>query len=151
MSALSHTVTSLVEAPASAVFEFLTDPLAVGRWALASAQSEPSDRPGVYVGRSLFDGSQNYFTLKVHPELLLVEYSVGQHPDELRPRIRAQVIRPESVGLAPSSCYLTLIAWRPTGMPDSRWSRLCATHEVEMWLIKEQIEAAAKGRPGRLD
>ncbi|HEX7114895.1 MAG TPA: hypothetical protein VF193_07160 [Steroidobacter sp.] len=150
MSTLSHTVTSLVEAPASAVFEFLTDPLAVGRWALASARSAPSELPGIYVGRSLFDGSRNYFKLKAHPELLLVEYSVGPHPDDLRPRIRAQVIRPESVGLGPSNCYLTLIAWRPAGMPDSRWSRLCATHEVEMWLIKEQIEAVAKGTPGRL-
>jgi hypothetical protein len=138
--ALAHCVTVLIDAPAQKTFEFLADPMQVGRWALSSMQAQPADGPGIYSGRSLFDGAQNHFAVTAHPELLIVDYSVGP-PEALAPRIRAQVIRAESVGLAATSCYLTLTAWRPAGMPAARWSRLCASHNVEIWLIKEQVES----------
>jgi hypothetical protein len=141
--ALAHSVTALIEAPAELTFAFLTDPMQVGNWALASMRAEPADAPGIYRGRSLFDGAQNHFAIKAHPQLLLVEYIVGPR-EALTPRIRAQVIRAESVGLAATSCYLTLTAWRPADMPAARWSRLCASHNVEIWLIKEQVEEAAR-------
>lgn len=145
--ALAHSVTALIEASAERTFAFLADPLQVGNWALASMQAQPADAPGIYRGRSLFDGAQNHFAVTPHPQVLLVEYSVGPR-DALTPRIRAQVIRAESVGLAATSCYLTLTAWRPIGMPGARWSRLCASHNVEIWLIKEQVEAAARQESG---
>lgn len=140
---LSHSVTALIEAPAELTFAFLADPLQVGNWALASMQAQPAEAPGTYRGRSLFDGEQNHFAVTAHPQLLLVEYSVGPR-EALRPRIRAQVIRGASVGLAATSCYLTLTAWRPADMPAARWSRLCASHNVEIWLIKEQVEDATR-------
>ncbi len=141
--ALEHSVTALIEAPADLTFAILSDPLQVGRWALASMQAEPAERPGIYRGRSLFDGAQNHFAVTPHPQLLVVEFSVGSR-EALSPRIRAQVIRAESVGLAATSCYLTLTAWRPVDMSAARWSRLCAAHNVEIWLIKEQVEEAAR-------
>jgi hypothetical protein len=141
--ALSHSVTAHIEAPAELTFAFLAEPLQVGNWALSSMRAQPADVAGIYSGRSLFDGTQNYFAVTAHPQLLLVEYSVGPR-DALVPRIRAQVIRAESVGLAATNCYLTLTAWRPADMPAARWSRLCAAHNVEIWLIKEQVEAAAR-------
>jgi hypothetical protein len=141
--ALAHSVTALIEAPAELTFSFLADPVQVGNWALASMQAHLTEAPGIYSGRSLFDGEQNHFAVTAHPQLLLVEYSVGQR-ESLTPRIRAQVIRAESVGLAETSCYLTMTAWRPADMPAARWSRLCASHDVEIWLIKEQVEAAAR-------
>jgi hypothetical protein len=141
--ALSHSVTALIEAPADLTFAFLADPLKVGNWALASMQAEPADEPGIYRGRSLFDGAQNHFAVTAHPQLLLVEYSVGPR-EALMPRIRAQVMRSENVGLTATSCYLTLTAWRPADMSAARWSRLCAAHNVEIWLIKEQVEAIAQ-------
>jgi hypothetical protein len=141
--ALAHSVTAHIEAPAELTFAFLADPLQVGSWALSSMRAQPADVPGIYSGRSLFDGSQNHFAVTAHPQLLLVEYSVGPR-EALVPRIRAQVIRAESVGLAATNCYLTLTAWRPADMPATRWSRLCAAHNVEIWLIKEQVEAAAR-------
>ncbi len=141
--ALSHSVTAHIEAPAELAFAFLADPLKVGNWALASMQAEPADEPGIYRGRSLFDGAQNHFAVTAHPQLLLVEYSVGPR-EALKPRIRAQVMRPENVGLAATNCYLTLTAWRPADMSAARWSRLCAAHNVEIWLIKEQVEAIAQ-------
>ena len=106
-------------------------------------QAEPADAEGIYRGRSLFDGEQNYFAVTAHPQLLLVEYSVGPR-GALKPRIRAQVMRADDVGLATTNCYLTLTAWRPADMSAARWSRLCAAHNVEIWLIKEQVEAAAQ-------
>ena len=141
--ALAHCVTALVEAPAELTFAFLADPLQVGNWALASMQAQPAELPGTYRGRSLFDGTQNHFAVTPHPQLLLVEYSVGPR-ESLAPRIRAQVIRAENVGLEAANCYLTLTAWRPADMTAARWSRLCAAHNVEIWLIKEQVEAAAR-------
>jgi hypothetical protein len=140
---LAHSVTALIEAPAELTFAFLADPLQVGKWALASMQAQPAETPGIYRGRSLFDGEQNHFAVTAHPQLLLVEYSVGPR-EALAPRIRAQVIRAASVGLAATSCYLTLTAWRPADMPAARWSRLCAAHNVEIWLIKEQVEDVAR-------
>jgi hypothetical protein len=140
---LAHSVTALIEAPAELTFAFLADPLQVGKWALASMQAQPAETPGIYRGRSLFDGEQNHFAVTAHPQLLLVEYSVGPR-EALTPRIRAQVIRAASVGLATTSCYLTLTAWRPADMPAARWSRLCAAHNVEIWLIKEQVEDVAR-------
>ena len=141
--ALVHSVTAHIEAPAELTFAFLADPIKVGNWALASMQAEPADEPGIYRGRSLFDGAQNHFAVTPHPQLLLVEYSVGPR-EALKPRIRAQVMRHENVGLAATNCYLTLTAWRPADMPAARWSRLCAAHNVEIWLIKEQVEAIAQ-------
>jgi hypothetical protein len=32
-----------------------------------------------------------------------------------------------------------LMAWRPAGMEEARWHRLCASHEAEILLIREQI------------
>jgi hypothetical protein len=140
---LAHSVTALIEAPAELTFAFLADPMQVGKWALASMQAQPAETPGIYRGRSLFDAEQNHFAVTAHPQLLLVEYSVGPR-EALTPRIRAQVIRAESVGLPATSCYLTLTAWRPADMPAARWSRLCAAHNVEIWLIKEQVEDVAR-------
>jgi hypothetical protein len=140
---LAHSVTALIEAPAELTFSLLADPVQVGKWALSSMQAEPAEAPGIYRGRSLFDGTHNYFAVTPHPQLLLVEYSVGPR-ESLAPRIRAQVIRAEHVGLAQTQCYLTLTAWRPADMSAARWSRLCAAHNVEIWLIKEQVEAAAR-------
>jgi len=141
--ALAHSVTALIDAPAELTFAFLCDPVQVGNWALSSMQAQPTETPGIYSGCSLFDRAQNHFAVTPHPEMLVVEYRVGP-PGALTPRIRAQVIRAESVGLAPTNCYLTLTAWRPADMPAARWSRLCAAHNVEIWLIKEQVEAAAQ-------
>jgi hypothetical protein len=147
---LSHTATALIEAPARTVFAFLADPYAVGNWALAGMRTQPTDSPAIYSARSLFDGTEIFFKVAAHPELLLVQYSVGI-PHALVPRIQAQVIEAASMDIESSSSYLILTAWRPPGMSDARWQRLQATHDVEVWLIKEQIEAAMRPlQPGAI-
>jgi hypothetical protein len=57
--------------------------------------------------------------------------------------VSARVIPGPVCGLPATSCYVTLTAWRVADMDDDRWSRLCAAHEAEIWLIKAQIETAA--------
>jgi hypothetical protein len=47
------------------------------------------------------------------------------------------------------------MAWRPAGMEDSRWHRLCTSHEAEILLTQEQIirlnEAAGVSLDGSAD
>jgi hypothetical protein len=40
-------------------------------------------------------------------------------------------------------CLVTLISWRAEGMSDSRWRRLCVSHETQMYIIKHMIESDA--------
>jgi hypothetical protein len=48
--------------------------------------------------------------------------------------------------LAASACIITLLAWRQASMDDTRWHRLCATHETEILLIKGQCETRWQAR-----
>ena len=142
---LSHVATALVDAPAQAVFEFLTDPVALGEWSLGCMRTQPTDIAGVHTGWSLFDGSQAWFEIVADARVLLVDYHVGSLARRT-PRISARVVRGSVCGLSDAHCYATLTAWRPQGMEAARWARLCSAHETEIWLIKEQIEA--RNRPG---
>ena len=36
--------------------------------------------------------------------------------------------------------HVTLLAWREAGMSDERWSRLIASHEAEILLLRARIE-----------
>ena len=137
-SSLSHCVTTQVDVPASIAFAFLTDPTRLGHWALGCMRTRPTDEPGVYTGYSLFDNSQSWFSIDAHPGLCLVDYKVGSI-GALIHRISARVIAGPNAGLSAGQCLVTLMAWRPAGMEDSRWRRLCVSHEAEILLIREQI------------
>jgi hypothetical protein len=97
---------------------------------------------GVYRGRSLFDGGEGWLSIDGDPQRLVVDYHVGTM-DERVPRICARVVPGPVCGLAPSACYVSLLAWRTRSMDESRWQRLCASHAAEIWLIKGQLEASA--------
>ncbi len=138
--ALAHSVTALIEAPADEVFDFLSDPVALGRWSLGCMRTQETDLAGVWTGWSLFDGGQGYFEIVAHRELMLIDYRVGTL-EHRQPRISARVVPGAVCGLPAGHSYATLTAWRPPAMPAGRWARLCTAHETEAWLIKEQIEA----------
>lgn len=144
-SSLSHCVTAHVRADAEAAFRFLADPIALGGWSLGCMRTRPEGDDGLHTGESLFDGAQGWFRIASDPARLAVDYGVGM-PDALKWRIAAQVLRPEACDLPPGTCYVSLIAWRPAGMTDERWRRLCSAHDTEILLIKAQIETGY--RPG---
>jgi hypothetical protein len=137
-SSLSHCVTTQVDVPASFAFAFLTDLTRLGHWALGCMRTRPTDEPGVYTGYSLFDSSQSWVSIDADPDLCLIDYKVGPK-GALVHRISARVISGANAGLSAGQCLVMLMAWRPAGMEDSRWRRLCASHEAEILLIREQI------------
>ena len=91
---------------------------------------------------SLYDGARGWFRIDADRARHIVDYHVGDAASQV-PRVAARVIPGPVCGLPATSCYVTLTAWRVAGMDDDRWSRLCAAHEAEIWLIKAQIETAA--------
>ncbi len=142
-SGFSHCVTALINAPARLAFEYLSDPIALGEWSIGCMNTAPAEQPDLYTGRSLFDGAQNWFAIDAHPEMLMIDYRIGR-PGRLVPHISARVIPPEVCDLASDQCYVTLIAWRISSMTPERWQALCAAHELEIWLIKSQLEHRMK-------
>ena len=138
-TALSHCATIAVDVPAAQAFAFLADPVRLGEWSLGCMDTQPTDIPGVFSGRSLFDGGRGCVAIDPYPALGLIDYRVGA-PTALIHRISARVMPGAAMERGDGSCLVSLIAWRPAKMADERWARLCATHEAEIFLIKAQIE-----------
>lgn len=145
MNSLSHMATALVDAPADVVFDFLSDPLKLGNWALGSFATEPTATPGVYKGRSLFDGAVGALHIESDPAHLSILYFVGTETKRF-PRIAARVVPGPACGLAEDECYASLLAWRTASMDNARWDRLCKSHEVEILMIAGQIAATRVSR-----
>ena len=143
MSGLAHAVTLLVDAAADAAFDYLADPLLLGRWSLGCFDTVAAGTPGLFTGVSLFDGARGWFRIDADRSRHIIDYHVGDATSQV-PRVSARVIPGPVCGLPDVSCYVTLTAWRVAGMSDERWSRLCAAHEAEIWLIKAQIETATQ-------
>ena len=139
---LAHMTTQLVAAPAAAAFAFLRDPIRLGRWSLGCLDTAATDTPGLYIGRSLFDGGSGWFRIDADDAARNIDYLVGT-PRHLVRRISARIIPGPDLGYADETCLITLAAWRPAEMDDTRWTRLCAAHEVEILLIKAQLETGS--------
>lgn len=131
--ALSHCVSAECAVPARRAYAFLSDGLAVGRWALGSFNAKRVGR-NLFRGRSLFDGAPVHYRPVGDPARLIVDYHVGADPKALVPRVMARV-----VGRGSRSCLVMLVAWRDASMTDARWERLVACHEVEIRLIQAQL------------
>jgi hypothetical protein len=142
MTNLSHATTLRVDVAADLAFDFLADPLQLGRWSLGCFDTVPAGPPGLFTGVSLYDGSRGWFRIDTDQARRIIDYHVGDAASQV-PRVSARVIHGPICDLPATSCYVTLTAWRVAGMDDDRWSRLCAAHEAEIWLIKAQLESAA--------
>ena len=137
-ASLSHSVSAECAVPARRAYEFLSDGLEVGRWALGSFDARKVDE-NLFRGRSLFDGSEVLYRPVGDPARLIVDYHVGNDPEALVPRVMARVVPGEATGRDRRSCIVTLVAWRDASMSDARWERLVAAHEVEIRLIQAQL------------
>ena len=145
MSPLSHSVTAECAVPARRAYAFLSDGLAVGRWALGSFDARRVGR-NLFRGRSLFDGGEVLYRPVGDAARLIVDYHVGTDPRALSPRVMARVVPGEATGRSRDTCLVTLVAWRDASMTDARWDRLVASHEVEIHLIQAQLARAAPPR-----
>jgi hypothetical protein len=137
---LAHMTAQLVTAPVEIAFAYLRDPVRLGRWSLGCFDTAATETPGLYTGRSLFDGGAGWFRIDADEAGRAIDYLVGT-PQHLTRRISVRLMAGPDLGYAAGTCLVTLTAWRPADMNDERWARLCAAHEVEILLIKAQIEA----------
>jgi hypothetical protein len=145
VAALSHCVTAECAVPARRAFEFLSDGVAVGRWALGSFDARRVG-PNLFRGRSLFDGAEVLYRPVGDAARLIVDYHVGTSPRTLVPRVMARVVPGESTGRGRRSCLVSLLAWRDASMSEARWERLIACHEVEIRLVQALLAERSRGR-----
>ncbi|MDH5539807.1 MAG: hypothetical protein OEY03_10400 [Rhizobacter sp.] len=103
---------------------------------------------GLLSGESLFGGGSGLARVQIDAARGLIDYAVGADEQSLVPRIQARVQAGAELGHAPGTCVVTLLAWRTAGMDDSRWQRLMAAHEVEIELIRCQLESGASEGTG---
>jgi hypothetical protein len=142
-----HATARLCRASSAEALALLSNADGVARWNLGLARTREV-APGLLTGESRFDGSNAWVRVRVDAVRGHVEYSVGAHPDALAPRIQARVQPGAELGHPAHTCVVTLLAWRTAEMDDARWSRLQATHEVEIELIRAQLETPApRGDP----
>lgn len=142
MHSLSHCATTVCDATAEVAFAFLADPAGLGSWALGCWDARPAGERMVR-GTSLFDASTAYVRADPDSVRLSVDFAVGADPDELVHRISARVIPGLVLGFDGNRSLVTLLAWRHAAMSDERWSRLVASHEAEILLLRARIEEKA--------
>lgn len=136
-----HAVARLCRVPAQQALDLLTSAAGLARWNLGLWHTR-EQAPGLLSGRSLFGGGEGLAQVQVDVARGWVDYRVGSHVQQLVPRIQARVQPGAELGYADGTCIVTLMAWRSADMDDARWQRLCATHEVEIDIIRAELERA---------
>ena len=142
----AHSVAQIVHAPFDAVFDYMADPLKLGRWSLGCFDIVADRESGLHAGTSLYDGARGWVRISADRASGLIDYHVGT-PQHLSPRIFCRVASGGPLDYAPQTSLVALIAWRAATMPEDRWLRLQAAHTAEIWLIKEQIEHELAQQP----
>lgn len=137
-SPICHGVSVEVAVAAQDAFGYLADPQMVGRWALGCFNVLPTQKPGLYQGISLFDGTKAWFQIDSDPKRLIIDYHVGDADRQL-PRISTRIVAGLHYGRDAGHCIITMNAWRTVDMTEDRWQRLCATHETEILMIQAQL------------
>lgn len=134
-----HSTTIEINASSEQTFDYLKQPLNLGKWALGSWNTEAAGEQGLYTGTSLFTNEKVHFKIEADEKLGIVDFHVGD-PASLQPRISARVVPRTCYGRNGDFCLVTLNAWRDVGMDDERWHQLCVCHETEVLLIKALVE-----------
>jgi len=137
-----HTASISVDRDAHAALAYLADGIRMGEWALGSVDREKVGE-GLFVGRSMFDGSRQFIRIQADEAEQLVYYEVGPTGENLRRLAMARVVPGGLLGIGAGRAVVTLMTWRPQGMAEADWQRLCSSHETEMFIIKGKLEGAA--------
>ncbi|HEY8644428.1 MAG TPA: hypothetical protein VIL77_00955 [Gaiellaceae bacterium] len=138
-SDLSHIATAEVAVPAERAFAYMSDGLKQGEWALGSWQREQLE-PGLFRGRSLFDGAETYVRITADPEYMLVDYEVGPSATALLRVNSARIVPGPLVGRPEGTCLVSLIKWRMPTQDEDHWYRACVTFSTEIFMIKGRLE-----------
>jgi hypothetical protein len=135
-----HSCTCEVESSAEDAFRYMSDGLKQGEWTFGSWNRRQVGE-GLFVGTSMFDGTETYIKIETDPERLMVYYHLGPDPEDLVARNMVRVVPAKVVQGEAGRCLVTLLAWRSAFMSDLRWKQLCVSHESQMFIIKARIEA----------
>lgn len=139
-----HAVARLCRVPVREAMALLSTAAGLARWNLGLWHTQ-EQAPGWLSGRSLFGGGHGLAQVHVDVARGWIDYRVGSDAQQLVPRIQARVQPGVELGYADDSCVVTLMAWRSADMDDARWRRLCTTHEVEIDIIRAELERAPAG------
>jgi hypothetical protein len=134
-----HAVARLCRASTSRAFALLTEAPGMASWNLGLWHTREVG-PSLFTGESLFGGTSAWVHVQTDAARGLVEYWVGADANSLTPRIHARVQPGAELGHPANTCVVTLLAWRTPEMDEERWQRLKATHDVEIDLIRAQLE-----------
>lgn len=137
---LCHTVSAEIKVSAESAFQYLADPIKLGRWALGCFDTQPTETDGLYKGTSLFDGSEAWVRIETDPNRFIIDYHVGDAEHQL-PRISTRVVPGPNYEGDSKHCIVSMMAWRTADMSPKRWQRLCATHDAEILMIQAQLES----------
>lgn len=129
--------------PARAAYRFLCSGKKLGRWALGCFDAQRV-APGLFRGKSLFDGEVLYVRPVGDERNLTVHYFVGTSPKALVARAFTRVQK-----LGRRRCRVSLVAHRVMEMSLARWRRLMVTHEVEVLIISSLLESFQKKKRKR--
>ena len=138
-SPVTHCVSVVCEVGADQAMAFLSDGAKLGNWALGSLATEHIGN-GIFRGRSIDSGETVFSRLIPDPDRGIIRYEVGTAPDQLSPWIWSIVQPCDRLGGSGRQTVITLLAWRPASMSDSAWEMLQREHEVEILIIKAQLE-----------
>ncbi|MEQ1805526.1 MAG: hypothetical protein ABL900_09130 [Burkholderiaceae bacterium] len=137
-----HAAAQLCRASAGHAFTLLTEASGLARWNLGLRNAREAGA-GLLTGESLFGGGSAWVRVHADAARGVVDYAVGADPGSLEPRIQARVQPGIELGHPADTCIVTLLAWRTPQMDDARWQRLQAAHDVEIDLIRAQLEMPA--------
>lgn len=139
---LCHSSSCAINAPAEQAFAYLSDGVAQGEWALGSMEREKIGE-NLYSGSSIFDGAKLFIRIDADAAHGMIFYHVGREPDALQARNVVRVIAGPVLGRSVNECVVTLLTWRSAQVDDERWKLTCVSHETEMFIIKNRVEARA--------
>ncbi len=136
----TDTVSVVIDARAKEVFDFMADAGKLTLWSFGTWKIAHRD-DGLIEGRALANDAAILLRIDPDPARLLIDYHLGDTPDDMQPRIYARIVPGAVSGQPDDAAVLILTALRDGAMDDARWARMCRAHAFELDTIKALIES----------
>ena len=135
-----HSSSIVVNVDPLAAFNYLSDGVAQGDWALGSMERKRLEE-NLYSGISIFTGDELFIRIEADQDKLVIYYHVGIALDKLQPRNVVRILPGAVIDKSDDCCLVTLLSWRSDAADDDRWKLTCVSHETEMFIIKNRLES----------